>query len=108
MDPASFFQPSYAVSRERFLAAARARASRHDVGVDTRALDARGPAGETRARDVAVVGARRPTPPRGLSGGTPGGAGLVGSAYPPHVHANVLLRHALADGTAVILQHANN
>jgi hypothetical protein len=108
MDLAAFFQPSYAVSRERFLASARALASRHDVLVDSRALDARGPAGETLALDFAVFGARRPTHALVLSCGTHGVEGYVGSAIQHLVLANVLPRLALADGTAVILQHANN
>ena len=108
MDPASFFQPSYAVSRERFLAAAGTLASRHDVVVDSRALGARGPSGETLALDFAVFGARRPTHALVLSSGTHGVEGYVGSAIQHHVLANVLPRLALADDTAVILQHANN
>jgi threonine synthase len=108
MDPASHFQPSYAVSRERFLAGAHALASRHDVTIDSRAIDPKGPAGETLALDFAIFGARRPAHALVLSSGTHGVEGYVGSAIQQHVLAEVLPRLALGPDTAVILQHANN
>jgi hypothetical protein len=108
MDPADFFQPSYAVSRERFLAAAHALAHRHDVLIDSRALDVRGPDGGTLALDFAIFGARRPTHVLVLSSGTHGVEGYTGSAVQHHVLTEVLPRLRLADGTAIVLQHANN
>lgn len=107
-DPADHFQPSYAVSRERLLAAARAATPRHDVLVDSRALDVRGPDGGTLALDFLVFGARRPKHALVLSSGTHGVEGYVGSAIQHYVLADVLPRLRLAPDTAIVLQHANN
>jgi hypothetical protein len=108
LDPADRFPSSYAESRERFLAAAHALASRHDVLVDSRALDARGPAGETLALDFAVFGARRPKHVLVVSSGTHGVEGYTGSAVQQQVLAGTLPALDLDDDTAVVLQHANN
>jgi hypothetical protein len=108
MDPVDLFPPSYAASRERFLEAAAALAHRHDVLVDSRAIDARGPAGETLALDFAIVGARRPTHAVAISCGTHGVEGYAGAAIQQHILRHVLPGLALAPGAAVILLHANN
>jgi hypothetical protein len=107
-DLALHFPPSYAVSRERLLAAAHPLAPRLGVCVDSRAIGARGPAGETLALDWIQFGARRPRQALVLSSGTHGVEGYVGAAVQHHVATAVLPHLALADDTAVILQHANN
>lgn len=107
-DPADRFQPSYAVSRERLLAGAHALASRHDVLVDSRAIAARGPDGGTLALDWVQFGARRPRHVLVLSSGTHGVEGYTGSAVQHDVLDRVLPHLSLADGTAIVLQHANN
>lgn len=107
-DPADHFPPSYAVSRERLLAGASALASRHDVRVDSRALAVRGPDGGTLALDWVMFGARRPRQALVLSSGTHGVEGYTGAAVQHHVLQAVLPRLALADDTAIVLQHANN
>jgi hypothetical protein len=107
-DPADHFPPSYAASRERFLAAAHALAPRHGLLLDSRAIDARGPAGETLALDFAIFGARRPAHVLVISSGTHGVEGYTGSAVQHHVLTEVLPRLRLADDAAIVLQHANN
>jgi hypothetical protein len=107
-DLADHFPASYAESRGRLLAALHALSPRHDVLLDSRALDVRGPAGETLALDFAIVGARRPRHALVLSCGTHGVEGYVGAAIQHHVLGQVLPRLTLADDTAVVLQHANN
>jgi hypothetical protein len=108
MDLADTFAPSYAASRERFLAAIDRAAPRHGAHVDSRALDARGPEGGTLALDFAILGERRPTHALVLSSGTHGVEGYVGSAIQHHVLEQVVPRLRLAPGTALVLQHANN
>jgi len=108
LDLADHFQPSYAVSRERLLAAAHALAPRHGVLVDSRAIDARGPAGETLALDFTVFGARRPVHALVVSSGTHGVEGYTGSAVQHYALERVLPRLQLGPDTAIVLQHANN
>jgi hypothetical protein len=108
MDLADHFQPSYCASRERLLEGARRLASRHGVLIDSRAIDARGPAGETLALDFVMFGARRPTDALVLSCGTHGVEGYTGSAVQHYVLERVLPGLRLAPATAIVLQHANN
>ncbi|HYF59613.1 MAG TPA: DUF2817 domain-containing protein [Burkholderiaceae bacterium] len=108
MDLADFFQPSYAVSRERLLERAHALAPRHGLVVDSRALDVRGPDGETLALDFAIFGARRPKHALVLSCGTHGVEGYVGSAVQHAVLERVLPGLRLGADTAIVIQHANN
>jgi predicted deacylase len=105
---ADYFQPSYRVSRERLLERAHALAPRHDVLVDSRTIDEKGPSGETLALDFAMFGARRPRHALVLSSGTHGVEGYTGSAIQHYVLERVLPKLSLADGTAIVLQHANN
>lgn len=105
---ARYFQPSYAASRRRLIDAARALAARHDVLIDSRALDERGPQGETLALDFVIFGARRPNHALVISSATHGVEGYTGSALQHHLLADVLPHLRLAPGTALILQHANN
>jgi hypothetical protein len=107
-DLADYFQPSYAVSRERLLEAAHRLAPRHGVVVDSRSIDARGPAGETLALDFTIFGARRPRHALVLSSGTHGVEGYTGSAVQHYVLDRVLPRLRLAPDCAIVLQHANN
>jgi hypothetical protein len=107
-DLANHFQPSYAVSRERLLAAAHALAPRHGVLVDSRTIDARGPAGETLALDFTIFGARRPAHALVVSSGTHGVEGFVGSAVQHYALEQLLPRLELGPDTAIVLQHANN
>jgi hypothetical protein len=105
---ARHFQPSYAVSRRRFIDAARSLAPRHGLLIDSRALSEQGPDGETLALDFAVFGSRRPQHALVVSSGTHGVEGYTGSALQHHLLAEVLPQLRLAPGTALILQHANN
>ena len=108
IDLATFFQPSYAVSRERLLEAAHRLAPRHGALIDSRSIDARGPSGETLALDFVVFGARAPRRALVLSSGTHGVEGYTGSAIQHYVLERVLPKLRLADDTAVVIQHANN
>jgi hypothetical protein len=108
MDLADHFQASYSASRERLLDGARRLASRHGALIDSRAIDARGPGGETLALDFVMFGARRPRQALVLSSGTHGVEGYTGSAIQHYVLDRVLPALRLAPDTAVVLQHANN
>lgn len=105
---ASYFPGSYAESRERLLKAVHGLSTRHPVCLDSRALDARGPAGETLALDFTVLGARKPRQALVLSSGTHGVEGYTGAAIQHYVLDRVLPGLSLAADTAVIVQHANN
>lgn len=107
-DPADNFQPSYRVSRERFLEKLHRLSARLPVMVDSRAIAPRGPEGETLALDFAIVGARRPKHALVLSSGTHGVEGYTGSALQHWALDALLPRLALAADTAIVLQHANN
>ncbi|TXL64783.1 DUF2817 domain-containing protein [Zeimonas arvi] len=107
-DPADNFQPSYRVSRERFLEKLHRLSARLPVRVDSRAIAPRGPEGETLALDFAIVGARRPKHALVLSSGTHGVEGYTGSALQHWALDALLPRLALAADTAIVLQHANN
>ncbi|NLD67950.1 MAG: DUF2817 domain-containing protein [Limnobacter sp.] len=106
--PASHFQPSYRVSRERLLEKLHALSARHPVLVDSRAIGPRGPHGETLALDFCIVGARRPKRALVLSSGTHGVEGYTGSALQHWVLDVLLPGLRLADDCALVLQHANN
>lgn len=108
MDLADYFQPSYAVSRERLLDGAHRLAPRHGVLIDSRAIDARGPADETLALDFVIFGARRPKQALVLSCGTHGVEGYTGSAVQHYVLDRLLPTLRLAPDAAIVLQHANN
>jgi hypothetical protein len=108
MNPDACFQPSYRVSRERFLEKLRNLSTRLPVFVDTRPIDARGPQGETLALDFAIIGARRPTHVLVLSSGTHGVEGFCGSALQHWLLDSLAPRLELAPDTALVLQHANN
>ena len=108
MDLADDFPSTYAASRARLLEGLHRLTPRHDVLVDSRALDARGPDGGTLALDFALVGARRPRHALVLSCGTHGVEARVGAAIQHHVIEQVLPRLRLAPDTAIVLQHANN
>ncbi len=103
-----FFQPSYGVSRESLLEAARGLAPRLDVTIDSRSISERGPEGETLALDFMIFGARRPRHALVLSSGTHGVEGYTGSAIQHYVARRVLPRLGLGNDTAIVLQHANN
>ena len=107
-DPADNFQPSYRVSRERFLEKLHRLSARLPVLVDSRAIAPRGPEGETLALDFAIVGARRPKHALVLSSGTHGVEGYTGGALQHWALDALLPRLALAADTAIVLQHANN
>ena len=107
-DPADNFQPSYRVSRERFLEKLHRLSTRLPVRVDSRSIAPRGPEGETLALDFAIVGARRPKHALVLSSGTHGVEGYTGSALQHWTLDALLPRLDLAADTAIVLQHANN
>jgi hypothetical protein len=107
-DPADNFQPSYRVSRERFLEKLHRLSARLPVRVDSRAIAPRGPEGETLALDFAIVGAYRPKHALVLSSGTHGVEGYTGSALQHWALDALLPSLALAADTAIVLQHANN
>lgn len=107
-DLASFFQPSYRVSRERLLEAAHRLSSHHPVRVDSRTIAPRGPEGETLALDWVCFGAPRPRHAVVLSSGTHGVEGYAGSAIQHFALASVLPRLALPPDCALVVQHANN
>ncbi len=107
-DLADFFQPSYRISREKLLAGAHRLAPLHGVCVDSRALEQRGPEGETLALDFTIVGARRPKHALVVTSGTHGVEGFTGSAVQHWMLEVLLPRLKLGPDTAVILQHANN
>jgi hypothetical protein len=107
-DPADNFQPSYRVSRERFLEKLHRLSARLPVRVDSRAIAPRGPEGETLALDFANVGAYRPKHALVLSSGTHGVEGYTGSALQHWALDALLPSLALAADTAIVLQHANN
>jgi hypothetical protein len=108
MDLADCFKPSYAASRECLLASAHRLRTRHDVLVDSRAIDDRGPDGETLALDFVVFGARRPTHALVVSCGTHGVEGYTGSAVQHYLLERLLPDLRLDPQTAIVLQHANN
>jgi len=108
LDPADNFQPSYRVSRERFLEKLHRLARRMPVLVDSRSLAPRGPDDETLALDFAIVGARKPKHVLVLSSGTHGVEGYTGSALQHWTLDALLPRLALGPDTAIVLQHANN
>jgi len=107
-DPADNFQPSYRVSRERFLEKLHRLSTRLPVLIDSRAIVPRGPEGETLALDFAIVGARRPRHALVLSSATHGVEGYTGSALQHWALDALLPRLNLAPDTAIVLQHANN
>ena len=105
---ADYFPASYRDSRERLLERAHHLSSRHDVLIDSRALQHRGPSDETLTLDFVLFGARRPQQVLVLSCGTHGVEGFVGAAL-QHWALDVLLPALqLAPQTAIVLQHGNN
>jgi hypothetical protein len=108
MNPDLFFQPSYRVSRERFLEKLQRLSMQLPVFVDTRPIDAHGPQGETLALDFAIIGAQRPRHALVISSGTHGVEGFCGSALQHWLLDSLAPRLALDDDTALVLQHANN
>jgi hypothetical protein len=108
IDCTGFFATDYAESRQRLIAGARALAPRHGVCIDSRAIDARGPADETLALDFVIFGARRPRNVLVVSSATHGVEGFCGSAVQHYLIEAVLPTLTLGPQTAVVLQHANN
>jgi hypothetical protein len=104
----ALFSASYHEARMRLLDAAHMLAARHSVLIDSRAIAAKGPGGETLALDWIMIGARQPRRAVVLSSGTHGAEGPVGSAVQLAVAQNVLPTLALPKDAAIILQHGNN
>lgn len=106
--PADCFPATYRRSRELLLARARALAAIHGLVIDSRAIDARGPEGETLAIDCCVFGARRPRRAVVLSSGLHGVEGFAGAAIQHRLLAGRLASLRLPDDAAVLLMHALN
>ncbi len=105
---AEFFPATYRRSREMLLARAGALAPRHGVVIDSRAIGARGPEGETLAIDCCVFGARRPRRAVVLSSGLHGVEGFAGAAIQHRVLADRLAALRLPADGAVLVLHALN
>ena len=101
IDYTGFFATDYAESRQRLIAGARALAPRHGVCIDSRAIDARGPADETLALDFVIFGARRPRNVLVVSSATHGVEGFCGSAVQHYLIEAVLPTLTLGPQTAV-------
>src|SRR5690606_28789931 len=106
--PADCFPPTYRRSREMLLARASALASTHGVVIDSRAIGARGPEGETLAIDCCVFGARRPRRAVVLSSGLHGVEGFAGAAIQHRLLAGRLASLRLPPDAAVLVMHALN
>jgi hypothetical protein len=105
-DPAAHFSRSYAEARERFLAAAAARA----LAVESHELPARrGVDGETLAMDVALAGNRDAPGLLTLWSATHGIEGYCGSGCQTALlHDDDFMQSALDAGAAVLFVHALN
>ena len=106
VDPAAHFAATYAQARERFLAAAGAR------GLDVESHvhpSARGPAGESLAIDVAVLGHAKSRAALVITSGTHGAEGFCGSGCQVGLVADDAFVAAVKRrGVAVVLVHALN
>ncbi len=106
--PADCFPANYRRSREMLLARASALAPAHGVVIDSRAIGARGPEGETLAIDCCVFGARRPRRAVVLSSGLHGVEGFAGAAIQHRLLAGRLASLRLPADGAVLVMHALN
>ncbi|UCE31119.1 MAG: DUF2817 domain-containing protein [Burkholderiales bacterium] len=108
-DPfADQFPASYRESRERLLERVHALSTRHETLIDSRAIDERGPSGETLALDFVIFGARRPRQALVVSSGTHGVEGYAGAAVQQWMLDRLLPGLELDAQTAIVIQHANN
>ena len=104
LDP-NGFSASYALARERLLAAAYAYGAR----VHSEYIDAKGPDGETLAIDFVGVGPRDASRLVLVSSGTHGVEGFLGSAVQTRwLEGLASGRASLPDGVAVLFIHAVN
>ncbi len=101
---AAHFSPTYAVARQRFLDAARARGAT----VDSHLHPHKGRESEDLAMDTALIGAPDAAALFIASSGTHGPEGFAGSACQLALLGDQLLDRARAGGIAVLLVHAVN